>query len=398
MLSTFEILVAVIAAATIGQASLTASLLAVRKDPRRIYLPLFIFFIAHAVAKFYSIAEILATSRETLPFRHFVDLSSMVAFMLISPSIWLYVRALTSEQTLRFTVRDSWHLLAFGIGIIVSIFILSSPFEVRHELLGDGEPTDGGQVILLALAMLTLLFTWGVQTTIYVFKIFARLTRYRARLKDIFASTKGRELHWISWVVTLLVINLLIVSTEMFYVMTPTIGVMSDTFDLAMVWIFSLWGLRATPAIEGAGGPRVETENSFENNENTEPKKPAAKYEKSALTAEHLERISEKLNRVMLDQKLYLEPSLSLRDLAKAVSTPPNYVSQTLNSEIGETFFDYVNGWRVRDAMPRIRGSHESILSILYDVGFNSRSSFYKAFKRETGMTPRAYRDAIAAE
>ena len=100
----------------------------------------------------------------------------------------------------------------------------------------------------------------------------------------------------------------------------------------------------------------------------------------------------------MHDQRLYLEPSLSLRDLAKAVSTPPNYVSQTLNSEIGETFFDYVNGWRVRDAMPRIRGSRESILSILYEVGFNSRSSFYKAFKRETGMTPRAYRDAIAAD
>ena len=398
MESTYEIIVAVVAAATIGQALLTASLLAVRKDPRRIYLPLFVFFVANAVAKFYGIAEALATTRETLPFRHFLDMSSMVAFTLISPSIWLYVRALTSEYTLRFSMRDSWHLLPFGIALIISLFILSSPFEIRHELLGDGEPTDSLQVILLALALLTLLFTWVVQTTIYVFKIYLRLTRYRTRLRDIFASTRGRELHWISWVVTLLVINLLSVGTEMFYVMTPTIGILTDTFDFALVWIFSLWGLRVTPAIEGAGGPRSDADSVLEEGDGAGVKKSAAKYEKSALTAEHLERISEKLNRVMNDQKLYLEPSLSLRDLAKAVATPPNYVSQTLNSEIGETFFDYVNGWRVRDAMPKIRGSRESILSILYEVGFNSRSSFYKAFKRETGMTPRAYRDAIAAE
>ncbi|MEL6666847.1 MAG: AraC family transcriptional regulator [Pseudomonadota bacterium] len=398
MESTYEIIVAVVAAATIGQALLTASLLAVRKDPRRIYLPLFVFFVANAVAKFYGIAEALATTRETLPFRHFLDMSSMVAFTLISPSIWLYVRALTSEYTLRFSMRDSWHLLPFGIALIISLFILSSPFEIRHELLGDGEPTDSLQVILLAVALLTLLFTWVVQTTIYVFKIYIRLTRYRTRLRDIFASTRGRELHWISWVVTLLVINLLSVGTEMFYVMTPAIGILTDTFDFALVWIFSLWGLRATPAIEGAGGPRPDADSVPEDRDGAGVRKSAAKYEKSALTAEHLERISEKLNRVMNDQKLYLEPSLSLRDLAKAVSTPPNYVSQTLNSEIGETFFDYVNGWRVRDAMPKIRGSQESILSILYEVGFNSRSSFYKAFKRETGMTPRAYRDAIAAE
>lgn len=398
MLSTFDILGAVLAAATMGQACLTASLLVVRKDPRGIYLPLFIFFIANAVAELSGIAEILATTRQTLPFRHFVDLGSIVAFTLISPSIWLYVRALTSEQPLRFSIRDSWHLLAFGIGIIVSVLLLSSPFEVRHEVIGDGEVSDSGQIVFLTLAVLTLMLTWIIQTAIYVVKIFVRLTRYRMRLKDVFASTEGRELHWISWVVTLLVINFLIVITDMFFSVSPAVSVISDTFDFAMVWILSVWGLRVTPSIDGSGGPRREAASVSEREDTAITKRSAAKYEKSALTAEHLARISEKLNRVMLDKKLYLEPSLSLRDLAKAISTPPNYVSQTLNSQIGETFFDYVNGWRIRDAMPRISGSHEPILSILYDVGFNSRSSFYKAFKRETGMTPRAYRDTHAEE
>ena len=103
-------------------------------------------------------------------------------------------------------------------------------------------------------------------------------------------------------------------------------------------------------------------------------------------------RISEKLDSIMKRDKPYLESSLSLGDLAKAISTPPNYLSQTLNSKVGETFFDYVNTWRVKEAIPMIVGSGESIQNIVYDVGFNSRSSFYKAFKRETSMTPSAYR------
>jgi AraC-like DNA-binding protein len=60
---------------------------------------------------------------------------------------------------------------------------------------------------------------------------------------------------------------------------------------------------------------------------------------------------------------------------------------------MGETFFDYVNRWRIKAAMPSITSGKETMLEIALAAGFNSRSTFYKAFKRLTGSTPRKYRE-----
>ncbi|UWR78319.1 helix-turn-helix domain-containing protein (plasmid) [Phaeobacter inhibens] len=63
------------------------------------------------------------------------------------------------------------------------------------------------------------------------------------------------------------------------------------------------------------------------------------------------------------------------------------YVPGT-HEKIGQRFFDYINHWRIQDAKNRLRSSDATILAIAYDVGFNSRSSFYTAFKRELGADP----------
>ncbi|MFU1684321.1 helix-turn-helix domain-containing protein [Phaeobacter piscinae] len=74
-----------------------------------------------------------------------------------------------------------------------------------------------------------------------------------------------------------------------------------------------------------------------------------------------------------------------------------NYVSQTLNMTLQSNFFDYVNKWRIQDAVTQLHDTDETILVIAHDVGFNSRSSFYNAFKREMNTTPSALRASRAA-
>jgi AraC-like DNA-binding protein len=64
-----------------------------------------------------------------------------------------------------------------------------------------------------------------------------------------------------------------------------------------------------------------------------------------------------------------------------------------LNTQLGRSFFDYVNSWRIKESVTRLTTTKETTLAVALDVGFNSRSSFYKAFKRETGKTPRDIRD-----
>ena len=116
------------------------------------------------------------------------------------------------------------------------------------------------------------------------------------------------------------------------------------------------------------------------------------KYARSALTREHTAKLATRIEAAMQKDELYLDPSLSLQKLSQHVGALPNQVSQTLNQEIGATFFDYVSRWRIEASKPLIAAGEASVLAVALEVGFNSRSTFYKAFQRETGMTPKGFR------
>ncbi len=139
-----------------------------------------------------------------------------------------------------------------------------------------------------------------------------------------------------------------------------------------------IWGLRQRPGLEPPK-PVLITEE-------------APKYAKSALTEDRASRIAAKLKRAMTHDRLHLDPNLSLWALSKHVGVSDNYVSQVLNEEIGQNFFDFVNSYRVAEAQTLLVTSDETILKIAFDTGFNSRSSFYTAFNKNTGLTPSSYR------
>src|SRR5690606_8993632 len=164
--------------------------------------------------------------------------------------------------------------------------------------------------------------------------------------------------------------------------------VLLAVLQLFLVWSFSIWGLRQKP---GFADNYLDT-NQLELFD--EPTDVNPKYQKSALETEQIERIKQKLAIAMQEQQVFLDPGLSLPMLAKRLQVPANYLSQTLNQALGETFYDYINRHRVEFAIPAVAAGQETILDIAMNAGFNARSSFYKAFKRVTGQTPSEYREA----
>ena len=93
----------------------------------------------------------------------------------------------------------------------------------------------------------------------------------------------------------------------------------------------------------------------------------------------------------------FLDPELSAADLADALGLTSRELSQVLNTEIGEGFFEFVNRYRIEDATRQLASpehAEDTILEILYRSGFNSKSAFHRAFKANVGMTPSAYRQA----
>lgn len=108
---------------------------------------------------------------------------------------------------------------------------------------------------------------------------------------------------------------------------------------------------------------------------------------KDQIKEENIRRIKKH----MTDEEPHLEPSLTLFDLATQLGMPTKELSVLINHDIGSHFFDFVNEYRIEKAKEILRNTDQkkfTISEILYEVGFNSKSSFNTAFKKHSGMTP----------
>ena len=97
----------------------------------------------------------------------------------------------------------------------------------------------------------------------------------------------------------------------------------------------------------------------------------------------------------MQEEKPYLNPQLNVQDLAKQLGIPSRQLSEIVNQYFGQNFAEFVNSYRLSEAEKRFQEPQdpkETILEVMYAVGFNSKSSFNTLFKERTGLTPSAYK------
>ncbi|MHC0448369.1 helix-turn-helix domain-containing protein [Flavobacterium sp. 3-218] len=103
------------------------------------------------------------------------------------------------------------------------------------------------------------------------------------------------------------------------------------------------------------------------------------------------------LKQYMEEKEPYLDPSLTIQELANQIDIPVRDLSVLINHHMDQHFFDFVNEYRIKKAMQILKNPAQNdltVLEILYEVGFNSKSSFNTSFKKYTNLTPTAYRNA----
>ncbi|SFF24054.1 helix-turn-helix domain-containing protein [Flavobacterium xueshanense] len=105
-----------------------------------------------------------------------------------------------------------------------------------------------------------------------------------------------------------------------------------------------------------------------------------------------------RLKQYMAEREPFLDPSLTIQELANQIDIPVRDLSVLINHHMDQHFFDFVNEYRIQKAMGILKDQSRSqltVLEILYEVGFNSKSSFNTSFKKHTNLTPTAYRNAL---
>jgi AraC-like DNA-binding protein len=126
--------------------------------------------------------------------------------------------------------------------------------------------------------------------------------------------------------------------------------------------------------------------------------KPLTKYAGSRLTESEAKEYTERLSDYMKSSKPYLNPELTLSQLAGDLGISSHFLSQVINEKFGLNFFDFVNGYRVEEFKERTsdpRYSNFSLLGIALECGFNSKSAFNRIFKQKTGLTPSQFKKTL---
>ena len=377
--------------------SLSLLLLRVKSQPY--YWPLAGCFLAIAILIAQPWLKLLAPSLQQL-----FLLLALPALYLLPPCFWLYVQGLTSSQRWQFQRQHLPHFGLSGVAFFIVIAALCLPATIRDGLLVHGSeqvltsapPLLGNTVYGLLILTFLMVIGWCVQAGCYLFAVARRLHQYRAQLKQVFASTERQELGWIVGLLVAVIgvwllasVSLLIDNLVKPLRLDPNL---QSIVTLLLVWSLASWGLRQKPGF----AELYQSDDKEIVSLNVLPSVADSKYQRSALDSVQASSIAEKLTKAMTADQLYLDASLSLPKLAKHIAVSPSYISQTLNEHIGMNFFDYVNHYRVAAAKIQLSSTDTTVLDIAMNVGFNAKSSFYTAFKKETQLTPSQYRQAQA--
>ncbi|MBN2522495.1 MAG: AraC family transcriptional regulator [Bacteroidales bacterium] len=103
----------------------------------------------------------------------------------------------------------------------------------------------------------------------------------------------------------------------------------------------------------------------------------------------------QKLLACMNNEQPFLDPEINLSSLGQKISIPPRSLSEVINTMERKNFYDFINYYRIKESeklLTTSSGREKTILEVLYEVGFNTKSAFNIAFKKHTGMTPTEYK------
>jgi AraC-like DNA-binding protein len=217
-----------------------------------------------------------------------------------------------------------------------------------------------------------------------------RLVRhFRQRLGDRFSDLQRLNISWLSSTLLFFTIAMIVAALNGFMGLTPLANYFYFVFTIILLILFVyinvviLKAMRRPALFAGM-------------KEEEQPPKGIRKYAGSVLTPEESKGLLDRLQHHMQTTKPYLEPELTLEELSARLSLRPKILSQVINENTGQNFFDFINRYRIGEAKRMLTDPTDkkiTVQEVLYVVGFNSKSSFNTLFKKYTGVTPTEFKN-----
>lgn len=308
------------------------------------------------------------------PFPKIININWLFLF-LHGPALWFYIKSL-STRNFRFRPVYLLHFVPFATFLIYHyINFISLPagekiMIAKNELFKD--------FVFYKITLISI----GISTITYNVWALNLIRKYRQKLKQYFSATDNIDLNWLRILtiasLTVYVVNVAMYNLDQIFHFAPYKILMMAAYGFAVVYVLFIgfFGLKQTNVfltVPDYDRTRPLTERNI------------ARDESDFIT---------RLREFMKTEKPYLDPELNISKLSEMLKVKPEYLSQVLNEQLGQNFFDFINKYRIEEFKEQCtsdKNKHLSIVGVAFDSGFNSKASFYRAFKKFEHKTPIAY-------
>jgi AraC-like DNA-binding protein len=322
---------------------------------------------------------------------HFIAVNYQTTWV-FGPLVYLYARA-ASNRASGFTPGNLIHFTPVAVTTIAAMpfYLLGGSEKIATWEQWSVEGVGGLLAYLDPFKYLS-----GI---VYSAAAAAYLARHRREVEQSYSNVERVNLRWLLWL-TAATGSIWVVVT-LLRITQVSSGIRDGYVAIAMA--FMVYGI----GYKGLRQPEIfrydRTTLDVPRSQLTlvpepAPQSPTPRYDHSGLGEDEAVRLKKSLTRLMDTEQPWKESELTLADLAGRLNTVPYKLSEVLNGQLGQTFHDFVNGYRVREVQRRIRAGDArslKLLALAMDAGFASKSAFNEAFKKHTSQTPSAFRQTI---
>ena len=321
-----------------------------------------------------------------MPFLYLYDLSNYyeyagyeVTFYSLHPVfLYFYIRAITGKKPV---FKKSGYIIGTVVIITASMLIFFLlPASERFKMIMGTETIP--LVYLLFVIPVIVFFLY------FFIKSYRMLKNYKKNILHVYSYRENVDLLWLRRIFVffygILVVTMFV--DFVFYKLNISIA-LGDYFYFVELTFFIFF--------LGYWGYRQGTIFNYQNAENH--KEPVSeKHKNNGQAQQHYSsaKVTE-LKTLMENQKPYLNPTLTIYELASMIDMPPHQLSKMIRTEFHTNFFEFVNNYRI-EAFKKLLLSEKyrdfTILAIAFECGFNSKSAFNRIFKEETGYTPSEFK------
>ena len=324
-------------------------------------------------------------------FPHLFGISYLTPWV-FGPLVYLYAKA-AGDRSWRFTRSALAHFVPVAIVFLLAVplFALTGPEKIAMwERWAQGGLTPPLRnidplkyVSGVAYSAATVLF----------------LRRHRRDMEDSYSNLERVNLRWLLWLTAAtggiwLMATVLKISQVSIVLRDAQI-----TFAMALlVYGIGYMGLRQPEIFRQApaesSAPTVTLRDTASRPQTLE------QHERSRLADHEAILLKTALLAIMEREQPWKNSELTLSELSARLNTSTHKLSEVLNAQVGQSFYDFVNGYRVREVQRRITAGETrslKMLALAMDAGFASKSTFNDAFKKHTRQTPSSYRQSVGA-